>query len=145
MKDKFRMAFTMFCKDATHPTVYHKKVGSLVLVCLYNPLRLRQNGCHFADDIFNVVFLYENCYILIQISLKCVAKGLVNKNWALVQIMAWHQTGLLCWHLLSLDENQVLSGFMWCIYPCIRFALNNLKWGPATIWDALKRNHQRYH
>ena len=31
---------------------------------------LRQNGCHFVDDIFRSIFEYKNCWILVQISLK---------------------------------------------------------------------------
>ena len=46
------------------------------------------------QTIFSMAFLLnENCYVLILISLKCVAKGLIDNNPALVQIMAWHQTG----------------------------------------------------
>ena len=41
----------------------------------------------------NQFFLYESCIILIQISLKFVPKGSINNKPALVQIMAWHQTG----------------------------------------------------
>ena len=26
----------------------------------FNTLSSRQNGCHFADDIFKCIFLYEN-------------------------------------------------------------------------------------
>ena len=58
-----------------------------------NTLKLRQNGCNFADDIFRLIFMYENCMILTKISLKCVPKGPINNNPALVQIMARHQTG----------------------------------------------------
>ena len=58
-----------------------------------NTLRLRQNGRHFTDDIFKCIFLNENAWILISISLKFVPKGPINNIPALVQIMAWHQTG----------------------------------------------------
>ena len=49
-------------------------------------------GWHFEDDIFKLIFLYENC-ILLKISLKLVRKGSIDKMPALVQIMAWHQIG----------------------------------------------------
>ena len=58
-----------------------------------NTLRPRQNGRHFADDIFKRIFLNENILILIQISLKFVPKGSINNIPALVQIMAWRRTG----------------------------------------------------
>ena len=54
-----------------------------------NTLRPRQNGRHFADDIFKCIFLNENVWIPIKISLKFVLKGQINKITALVQIMAW--------------------------------------------------------
>ena len=56
-------------------------------------LRPRQNGRRFADDTFKCIFLNENVRILIKISLKFVPKGPINNNPALVQIMAWRQSG----------------------------------------------------
>ena len=58
-----------------------------------NTLRPRQNGRHFADDIFKRIFLNENILIPIKISLKFVPKGLINNIPALVQIMAWRRPG----------------------------------------------------
>ena len=42
---------------------------------LVNPLRPRPNGCHFADDMFKCIFLNENIWIPIEISLKFVPKA----------------------------------------------------------------------
>ena len=53
----------------------------------------RQNGCHFADDIFKCVLLHENVWISNTISLKFVPTGPIDNNTALVEIMARHQTG----------------------------------------------------
>ena len=58
-----------------------------------NTLRLRQNGRHFADDMFKCIFLNENVWIPIEISLKFVPKGPINNIPALVQIMAWRRSG----------------------------------------------------
>ena len=58
-----------------------------------NTLRLRQNGRRFADDTFKRIFLNENGRIFIKISLRFVPKGPINNNPALVQIMAWRQSG----------------------------------------------------
>ena len=52
---------------------------------------LRQNGCHFPDDIFKCIFSNENISISIKFSLKFVAEGPINNIPALVQIMAWRQ------------------------------------------------------
>ena len=59
----------------------------------FNSLRLRQNRCHFADDIFKCNLFNENVWIPIKISLKFVPKGPINNFPALVQIMAWRRTG----------------------------------------------------
>ena len=51
------------------------------------------NGCHFANDIFKCIFLNENVWISIKISLKFVPQGPINNIPALVQIMAWRRPG----------------------------------------------------
>ena len=56
-------------------------------------LRQKQNCCHFADDIFRCIFLNENVWILICISLKFVPKVPIDNNPSLVQIMAWRRGG----------------------------------------------------
>ena len=43
----------------------------------------------FSDSFF----LYENSYILINISTKLVPWGQINNDLALVQMMVWHRTG----------------------------------------------------
>ena len=59
----------------------------------FNTLRPRQNGRHFPDDIFKWIFLNENIWISIKISLKFVSKGPINNIPALGQIMAWRRSG----------------------------------------------------
>ena len=49
-----------------------------------NTLMPRQNGCHFADDISKCIFLNENVWIPIKISLKFVPEGPINNIPALV-------------------------------------------------------------
>ena len=56
-------------------------------------LRPRQNGRHFADNIFKCIFLNENVCISINISLKFVPKGPINNFPTLIQIVGWCQTG----------------------------------------------------
>ena len=60
---------------------------------LLNALRPRQDGRHFADDIFKCIFLNENVWIPVKISLKFVPKGAISNIPALVQIMAWRRSG----------------------------------------------------
>ena len=64
-----------------------------VLIWIFNTLRPRRDGRHFPDDIFKRIFLNENVWILIKISLKFVPKGPINNIPALVQIMAWRRPG----------------------------------------------------
>ena len=52
-----------------------------------------QNGHHLADDIFHCIFMNDFFCILILVSLECVPKGPIDNDSALVQVMAWHQTG----------------------------------------------------
>ena len=58
-----------------------------------NTLRPRQNSRHFTDDILACIFLNENVWIPIRISLKFVPKSPMNNIPALVQIMAWRRPG----------------------------------------------------
>ena len=51
---------------------------------LLNTLRPRQDGRHFADDILKCIFLNENVWIPIEISLKFVPKGPIDNIPALV-------------------------------------------------------------
>ena len=46
-----------------------------------------------AGDIFNCIFLNQNNIIPIQISLKYVPRSPFDNKSALVQVMAWCQTG----------------------------------------------------
>ena len=65
----------------------------LIQLALFNTLKPRQNGCHFADDTFKCIFLNENVWIPITICLAFVPKGPINNIQALVQKMAWHWPG----------------------------------------------------
>ena len=48
---------------------------------------------HFPDNIFKYIFLNENVSISVKILWKFVPRGLINNIPALVQIMAWRQSG----------------------------------------------------
>ena len=58
-----------------------------------NTLGPRQNGRHFAEDIFKCIFLNENIWFSIKISLKFVPEGPINNIPVLVQTMAWRRQG----------------------------------------------------
>ena len=62
-----------------------------------NPLKPRQNCRHFPEDISKCIFLSENVWISIKISLNFVPKGLMNSIPGLIQtvtwLMAWRRPG----------------------------------------------------
>ena len=60
---------------------------------MVNTLRPRQNGRHFPNSIFKCIFLNQNLWISINISLKFVSHGPIDSIPALVQIMAWRRPG----------------------------------------------------
>ena len=80
---------------------------------LINPLRPRQNCCHFANGIFKCIFLHENVWILPRVSLEFAPWVSINNILVLVQIMAWCQ---------SLFEPMMVSLLM---HICI----TRLRWG----------------
>ena len=73
-----------------HISTYHSKPVMWYAIIL-NTLRPRPNGRHFADEIFKYIFLNENAWIAIKISLKFVPEGFINNIPSLVQTMAWHR------------------------------------------------------
>ena len=56
-------------------------------------LRPKQDGRYFTDDVLKCIFLNENVWIPIKISLKPVSNDPINNIPALVQIMAWRRPG----------------------------------------------------
>ena len=78
------------CKDGLYIEIGPWSQRYMVLMSDgINISRIRQNGCHFAGDSFKCVFLNEDVWISIKISLKFVPKGPINNIPALFQIMAW--------------------------------------------------------
>ena len=74
---------------------YHRFInyGMLLFFHTLITLRPRQNGRHFAGDIFKCILLNKDVWIPNKISLKFVPKGLINNIPSLVQIMAWRRPG----------------------------------------------------
>ena len=61
------------------------RIWQLIIYGKLNILGPRQNGCHFANDIFILIFFYDNCCIFIQISVTFVTMGATDFESALVQ------------------------------------------------------------
>ena len=111
----FEISQKMSCIN-TEIYVFHTDVKILAL------LGLSHWGCdkisHFADNIFKYIFLNENLWISLEISLKSVPNVWINNILALVQIMAW------CW----LDDKPLSKPTMvcnWRIYAWL--SLNELR------------------
>ena len=89
----------MICKSQQDLVTAMANQGVLSVWCWvipgasFNTLRPRQNGRHFPDDIFKWIFLNENVWISINISLKFVPRGPINNIPTLVQVMAWRWPG----------------------------------------------------
>ena len=66
----------------THPIMYS-----------FYTLRPGQNGRHFPDDIFKGIFLNENVFVSLKISMKFAPEVQINNISAMVQIMAWPRPG----------------------------------------------------
>ena len=94
-KISYRSLIKTACAIWSHYRYWYELVGVIQLqrLFLYITLRPRQIGRHFSDDTFKRIFLNENVWILIKISLKFVPKGRINNIPSLVQIMAWRRPG----------------------------------------------------
>ena len=87
-----------------------------------NTLRPRQNDRHFPGDIFRWIFLNENVWFSINISLKFVPRGPINNIPTLVQKMAWRRPGDK-----PLSEPMMFK--LSCIYASL--GLNELRLAPV--------------
>ena len=94
-------------------------------------LRPRQNGRHFADDLFKCISLNEDVCISIKLSLKFVPKGSINNIAALVQIMAWRRPGD------KLLSEPVMVRLLTHIYvtrsQCVKWGHFRAQWGQRAM------------
>ena len=105
-----------------------ESVHTAKILQIFNTLRPRQNGWHFPYDIFKCIFLFENVWIWIKISLKFVPKVRINNIPALVQIMTWCRIGDK-----PLSEPMMVNLLM---HICVtRPQWVNLLWPNDTIWQ----------
>ena len=82
--------------SVVHSCSNYKTANKVIFLFWHNTLntpRPRQNGRHFPDDIFIGIFLNENVWIAIKISMNFVPRGPINNIPALVRIMAWCRPG----------------------------------------------------
>ena len=95
-----------------------------------NILRPIQNCRHFADAIFKFIFLKENVWISLKISLKFVPKGRINNIPALVQIMGYASKS----HLLLANNVLLLSYFSLIVCLSTVIMCSDVWWWCDTLW-----------
>ena len=98
----------------------YKPTGSFFY--LLNTMRSRQNDRQFPDDMLKCIWLNENVYIYMKISLKFVSNGPIKNILALVQIMVWRRPGdksLYEWIMASLLPHICITRPRW-VTPCKR-------------------------
>ena len=59
----------------------------------FNSLWPRHICRHFPDDIFKYIFLNENEWIAINVSVKCFPKSVISNILALIEIIVWRHPG----------------------------------------------------
>ena len=79
--------------------------------------------------MFKCIFLNENVWITIIISLKFVPKGSINNNPALFQIMAWPRPGFRF-------ADGISNAFSWMKIALITISLKYVPRGPGSIKSA---------
>ena len=117
-----------------------------------NTLRLSQNGRHFPDNLLKCIFLKENVWIVIKISLKIVPEGPVNNIPALVEIMAWRRPGdkplseqmmgCLLMHIGVTRPRWVNNHSCWCpgpLYQQVISATVQTKWNKHIFFFCHKK------
>ena len=99
-----------------------------------NTLRLRRNCCNFADDIFKCIFLNENMWVSLMMSLKFVSKIRINNIPALVQTMASH------W-----PSDKPLSEPILMISLLTHICITQPQWVNITLWYFSHVGMLKYH
>ena len=78
-------------------SLWHQKTKQLLQIKHLTHWGWKKIRRFFPDTIFKWIFLNENVWIWIKISLKFVPKDPINSIASLVQIMAWDQVGDKPW------------------------------------------------
>ena len=89
-----------------------------------NTLRPRQNWRHFADDILKCIFLNENVWIPIEISLKCVPRDPIDNIPALVPMNLAIREAIVPYYAIQLISDSRIYTFPHA--PAIRLEINNI-------------------
>ena len=78
--------------DLCNRSIPQAIITDLISICKH--IEAKNSFKHFAD-IFKFIFMYQNCCIFIQMTLKFVPQGSIDSKPALVQVMSWSWEGSL--------------------------------------------------
>ena len=117
LKQLWRMWVNMLYKSAMTQCYNYNKTNHHEMVCIFNILKPRQNGCHFSDDIF-ICNLWKKMYefwLTFHWSLFLGVKLTIFQNWLRLWLGAWsapnhylNQWCLVYWHIcVSLGINEL--------------------------------------
>ena len=127
-----------------------------------NTMRLRQHGHHIPDDILKQIFINENIWISIEISLKFVPMYPINNIPALVQIMVWRRPVkpssepmmvILLMHIcvtrpqwVKLRSYQVILWYhLWTCWPTLDWEMtDSTKPLPDPVLDYCQHDHPEH-
>ena len=136
----FKIRYVMiYNHHSTKISEFQIMYNTFAYLLFLNTLRLRWNGHHLTNDIFKCIFLNENVWIPIKISLKFVPKGPINNIPTLVQIMAWRHLGdkpLSESMMVSLPMDLCVTQSQWVNYSKVWWASYFWAWHalPAPIF-----------
>ena len=93
----------------------------VIMHCILNTWRLKQNGRHFVHNVFNFIILNENCRNLILIPLQLVSNCPINNMPALAHMIALVFLFVCLWFFVCL--------FVFCLlfFPDILVVWVNLR------------------
>ena len=74
-------------------SIHYFPLVFITIKILLNTLRPTRNKRNFWDDIFKCIFVNENVWMSIKISMEFIPKGPINNIPVLVQIVAWRRQG----------------------------------------------------
>ena len=117
-----------------------------ILPDIFNTLRPRPNRRHFPDDIFKSIFLNENVWISIKISLlKFVPKLPITNIPALVQILTWRRSGDKPLSEPMMDNLLTHICVTWpqWVKGCYNVGINSARWMVSTLFTCRQEVHIR--
>ena len=84
----------------------------------------RQNDHHLPDNILKNIFLNENVWIIIKISLKFVPGDPFDNKPAFVQIMTWRRSGAIIWTNIAIGHRRLYASLGLSVLKSVYIIVN---------------------